>query len=300
VDDFALISDTAYVAQNAGRIARALLEIAISRKWASVAAILMGLSKAIERRLWPDEQPLRQFDLKPDVLYGLDNWASGLSVAELASFTAAELGELVHLNEMHGQAILSTANRLPRVHIDYRLLPLGFDVLRIAVQITRAFDWSAKIHGSFEPFWFWIEDDEESILQLWHLAFHQGTTSLNVTFDIRIPNGQAPPAVTIKFVSDRWIGAEDHVFIPLEGLVMPPPWVNHSPKLDLPFLPLSSVRNSAVEAIFTPRMDTFNAIQTQVFWSVIHTRMNSLICAPTGCGKSLLGQILVWSVQIDN
>lgn len=48
VEDFALVSDMGYVAQNAGRIVRALLEIAMSKKWAPVTLSLMAMSKAIE------------------------------------------------------------------------------------------------------------------------------------------------------------------------------------------------------------------------------------------------------------
>lgn len=48
IDDFALVSDTGYVAQNAGRIVRALLEIAMSKRWAPVTLVLMSMSKAIE------------------------------------------------------------------------------------------------------------------------------------------------------------------------------------------------------------------------------------------------------------
>ena len=56
VEDFALVSDMAYSAQNGGRIIRALLEIGISRKWANVSAVLMGLSKAVEKRMWPGKK----------------------------------------------------------------------------------------------------------------------------------------------------------------------------------------------------------------------------------------------------
>lgn len=48
IDDFALVSDSGYVSQNAGRIVRALLEIAMSKKWAPVSLVLMAMSKAIE------------------------------------------------------------------------------------------------------------------------------------------------------------------------------------------------------------------------------------------------------------
>lgn len=295
VEDFALVSDTAYAAQNGGRIVRALLEIAISRKWANVTAVLMGMSKAIEKRLWPFDQPLKQFKLKADIFYGLENWADDWTVAELAASTAAELGEMVHLNERHGEAILDSAKQFPTAQISYDLRPLGSDVLKIVVRVTRAFTWSAKVHGSVEPFWLWVEDHEGlNILQLSHLVFRQTTDVINVDFVISIPNGRPPPSVTIRFVSDRWMGAEDEVSIPLDSLVMPAPPTCHTPTLDLPFLSLSVIRNPTVEALFSTRLSTFNAIQTQTFWSLINTRLHALLCAPVGCGKSIIAQLLMW------
>jgi antiviral helicase SLH1 len=294
VEDFALTSDTAYVAQNGGRIVRALLEIAISRKWAKVTAVLMGLSKSIEMRLWPIEQPLRQFDLKPDILYGLDRWADQYSVSELVSKSAAELGQLVHLNEQHGQAILKAAKQFPMVHMEYSLRPLCFDVLKIAVQVSRSFTWSPKVHGVAESFWLWVEDQEEStILQIGQLVFRQNTDTLHVNFIISIPGGQPPPFVIIRSAFDRWVGAEDEVTVSLQDLAMPPASTSHTSILDLPFLPLSCLRNKPVQALFADRISAFNAIQTHILWSLFHSRMHSLVCAPAGCGKSLMAQILM-------
>ena len=48
IEDFALVSDTGYVAQNAGRIVRALLEIAMAKRWAPVTLTLLNMSKSIE------------------------------------------------------------------------------------------------------------------------------------------------------------------------------------------------------------------------------------------------------------
>ncbi|OBZ76331.1 putative helicase mug81 [Grifola frondosa] len=299
-EDFALVSDQAYAAQNGGRIVRALLEIAISRKWANVSAVLMGMSKAIEKRLWPFDQPLKQFNLKPDIFYNLERWADDYSVAELAAMTAAELGELVHLNERHGSAIRDAAKQFPTVKITYSLRPLGSDVLKIAVRVIRMFNWSSKVHGSVEPFWLWIEDHESvNILQLSHLIFRQTTDVLDVDFVISIPNGQAPPSATIRFVSDRWMGAEDEIVVSFEELRMPSPTDCHTPRLDLPFLPLSALREPVLEDIFSRWIHVFNAIQTQVFWSLIKTRMHALVCAPTGCGKSVLGEMVLWETLRD-
>ncbi|KAJ7742479.1 Sec63-domain-containing protein [Mycena maculata] len=295
VDDFALVSDTAYAAQNGGRIVRALLEIAISRKWANVTAVLMGMSKAIEKRLWPFDQPLKQFDLKADIFYGLERWADEWSPAELAAVSADELGKLVHLNERYGQAILNAAKQFPSVRISYNLRPLGFDVLKIAARVTPTFAWNSKEHGSAEPFWLWVEDhDALNILQLSHLIFRPSTEAMDVDFVISIPDGQPPPSVTIRFVSDRWMGAEDELSIPLDTLVMPVASHSHSPRLDLPFLTPSILRNPTVESLFSGRLHNFNSIQTQSFWTLINTKWHSLLCAPVGSGKSTLIQILAW------
>ncbi|KAJ7904375.1 Sec63-domain-containing protein [Mycena olivaceomarginata] len=295
VDDFALVSDTAYAAQNGGRIVRALLEIAISRKWANVTAVLMGMSKAIEKRLWPFDQPLKQFNLRGEIFYGLERWADEWSPAELAAQTADELGKLVHLNELHGRAILTAAKQFPSVRITYSLRPLAFDVLKIAARITPTFTWSSKVHGSAEPFWVWVEDhDALNILHLSHLVFRPTTEAMNVDFVISIPHGQAPPSVTIRFVSDRWMGAEDEISIPFDTLVMPVASHSHSPRLDLPFLSPSILRNPTVESLFSGRLHNFNSIQTQSFWTLINTKWHSLLCGPVGSGKSMLIQVLVW------
>jgi antiviral helicase SLH1 len=295
IEDFALVSDSAYVSQNGGRIIRAMLEIAISRKWAALSAVLMGMSKAIEKRLWPFDQPLKQFPLKQDVYYGLETWADDMSPAELASMSAAELGKLIHLNEIHGNALLAAAKQFPSAIIKCDLRPLGPDVLRIVTHVQRNFDWNAKIHGFVEPFWLWVEDHEgASILQMSQLIFRQNTTTLDVDFVISMSITPNTPSVTIRFVSDRWMGAEDEVIVSLDSLHMPSSTADHTPKLDLPFLPLSVCGMPKLEEVYAPWVQNFNAIQTQIFWSLIKTRMHSLVCGPTGCGKSLLGQILAW------
>jgi antiviral helicase SLH1 len=295
VDDFALVSDMAYAAQNGGRIIRALLEIAISRKWASVTGVLMGLSKAIEKRLWPFDQPLKQFNLKADIFYGLQSWADDWSVAQLASLDASALGKLIHLNEQHGLALLNACKQFPTLQIDCDLRPLGYDVLKISIRVKRAFDWNTKVHGITESFWLWVEDyDGLTILQLTHLLFRQNTNTLTLDFVISVPDGQPPPSVTVRYVSDVWMAAEDESLISLESLIMPSPSQCHSSILDLPFLPISIFKNPTVEKIFSERVKNLNSIQTQSYWSLVNTKSHFLLCAPVGSGKSVLAQILIW------
>ncbi|KAK0468427.1 Sec63 Brl domain-containing protein [Desarmillaria tabescens] len=212
VEDFALVSDMAYVAQNGGRIIRALLEIAISRKWATVTA-----------------------------------------------------GKLIHMNEHHGKAVVDCGQAISDGQTLYNLRPLGSDI-------------AMELH----------------ILQLSHLLFRQTTETLNVDFVISIPDGQPPPSVTIRFVSDRWMGAEDEVNVSLETLTMPVASNSHTPILSIPFLAPTVLRNPAVESIFANRLNNFNAIQSQVFWTLLNTQSHTLLCAPTGSGKTTMLVALVW------
>jgi antiviral helicase SLH1 len=284
-----LVSDTAYVAQNGGRIIRALLEIAVSRKWANVCTVLMAMSKAVEKRMWPFEHPLAQFDLSQEVLYNLQHWADELSVAEIAAQNAAELGQLIHMNERHGTALVKAAKQFPTVVLTHLLRPLSSDLLKICIHVAKDFEWSMRLHGSAEPFWLWVEDHEGvEIIQWSHLLLRQNTAALEIDFVIPIRGSKPPSSINIRFMSDRWMGAEDEVSISLESLVMPKFSDCHTPLLDLPFLPGSAVKDAVAHHL--PFRD-FNGIQTQCFWTLAHTNQNTLICAPTGCGKSTLAML---------
>ncbi|KAI9513193.1 Sec63-domain-containing protein [Russula earlei] len=298
VEDFALVSDMQYVAQNAGRIVRALLEIVISKKWASTSAVLMGMSKAIEKRIWPSDHPLKQFNLKQDVFYGLEEYADDYSVSDLVRMSPTELGNLVHLNLIHGQAILSAAQQFPVLHVSYSLRPLGSDVLKIEAHVRGAFSWSSK-HDSVEPFWLWVEDHEEGvILQLSYLLLRQSIEALSVEFLISIPEGEIPPYVTIRYVFERWMGAEDAITVSFDDLVMPTSSNGHTPRLNLPFLSVSVLQNNILGELFAAKLRNLNAIQTQVFWSTVNTANNALVCAPNGSGKSTLGHILACEMLV--
>ena len=285
---------TSCIDQNGGRIVRALLEIALSHKWANVSAVLMSLSKAVEKRMWPFENPLKQFKLSPNLLHNLETWADELSPTEIAQKTAAELGQLIHLNEQHGAALLAAAQQFPSAAITYSLRPLSADLLQIRVRMTRIFKWNAKIHGNGEPFWIWVEDHGGANILQWTHIFLQPTTSfLNLEFVIPI-RGQPPPSVTVRLLSDRWLGAEEEVSIPLQDLVMPTPSSTHTPRLDIQFLSVSILRDANLEASYGSRIRVFNGIQTQCFWSFYHPSQNVLLSTPVSCGKSICGHLAIW------
>lgn len=266
----------------------------MSKKWANVTAVLMSVSKAIEKRMWSFENPLKQFQLSADVLHNLQTWADEFSPAELAAMSAEELGQLIHLNAKHGAALLGAARQFPSALISYKLRPLGSELLRISIHLRRAFDWNTKLHGGSESFWLWVEDHEGvDILQWAYLQFKQDTVTMNVDFVISIRD-PPPPSVTIRFLSDRWLGAEDELFVSFENLVMPLPSTSRTQLLNIPFLPISALHYPALETLYESRFRMFNGIQTQCFWSAYNNAQHMLIAAPVSCGKSVAGHLALW------
>lgn len=280
-----------YVAQNGGRITRALLEIALSERWAGVSAVLMGISKAIEKRIWPFQNPLCQFSLSQDLLHNLQKWADDFSPAELLLKPANELGELVHLNERHGTALQRAVKQFPSAEIKFRARPLNSELVRLDVVITALFNWERRVHGFGEPFWLWVEDmDSLDILQLERLLFRQDVTTLTSQLHVSVSHNSPQPKVRLRLVSDKWLGAESEIDIPLIDIKMPFPSLLRRPLLDLPLLSTSALlpklsRNVAQKFI------VFNATQTQAFWPVVNSRQSVIFSGPAGCGKSTLGYI---------
>lgn len=76
---FTLISDTNYVASNAGRVARALFEMCLKRGMAGAALKLLRIAKTVDKRIWWQQTPLRQFgsELPQNVFRALESRTSG-------------------------------------------------------------------------------------------------------------------------------------------------------------------------------------------------------------------------------
>ncbi|PWN91585.1 Sec63-domain-containing protein, partial [Acaromyces ingoldii] len=298
IDDFALVSDAGYVAQNAGRIIRALFEIALARKWSPVTSALMGMTKAVERRMWPFDHPLSptQSNLTPELVTKLKRYADDVPVPELAKMSAAAIGDLCKANEREGRAIGDAARSFPSLSIQWALKPVAHDLLQINVEVGKDFAWDDRKSGSMEPFYIWVEsDDGQDILKHTRVLVHPSTTTQTVTFVIDVPEAM-PAGVTIRWASDRWIGSEDEVWVPFKHVSMP----RHAPAstrlLDLPLLSTETCLDSlsTVARSYANDFRALNAVQTQAFHSFMHSSANILFSAPPASGKSTLAEMAIW------
>ncbi|KAI5477077.1 DNA/RNA helicase, DEAD/DEAH box type [Pseudohyphozyma bogoriensis] len=291
IEDFALVSDSGYVSQNAARIVRALLDIAMARRWAPVTLVLMSMSKAIEKRLWSFGHPLAQFSLSPDLIYNIERWADDLDAPDIAAMSDADFGALIHQNERLGAIATAAARQVPLLSVTHTLQPIGHDLLRVRLELTPQFQWSEKQHGSMEAFWVWIEDEDNlAILQVARLLVRPATKVIQQDFIVSIAS--VPKALYVRAVSDRWYGSEHATPIDLEQLIMPPEPPPHLPLLDLPLLRTRETFSD--HGVLDGYPPAFDPVQTQAFHTLYHTSSNALVCAPSASSRGILLELAIW------
>ncbi|KAI1980317.1 putative steryl acetyl hydrolase mug81 [Ophidiomyces ophidiicola] len=295
VEDFALVSDTAYVAQNAARICRSLFMIALNRRWGYQCQVLLSTCKSIEKQIWPFQHPFYQFDLPRPILKNLDEKFPASSIESMRDMESAELGQLVHNNRM-GHVLSKLLDNFPTVNVEAEIAPLNRDVLRIRLLLYPEFEWNFRHHGTSEPYWVWVENSETSeiyhheyfILNRKKLHDHH---ELNFTIPLSDP---LPSQIYVRVISDRWLGAETVTPVSFQHLIRPDTVTTYTDLLDLQPLPISALKNPALEEIYGQRFQFFNPMQTQIFHTLYHTSANVLLGSPTGSGKTVAAELAMW------
>ncbi|KAI0890458.1 Sec63-domain-containing protein [Annulohypoxylon maeteangense] len=293
-EDFTLGNDLNYVAQQSGRICRALFMIALNRRWGHQCLVLLTLSKSIERRIWPFQHPLHQFELPKSVLNQIDAKET-LTIEVLRDMDTAEIGSLVH-NDNAGKKIARIIENFPTVSIDAEIAPLNRDVLRIKLYITPDFRWNDQMHGTSESFYVWVENSETS--EIYHHEFFilnrrklYDDHELNLTIPLSDP---LPNQIYVRAVSDKWLGAETVNPVSFQHLIRPDTESVYTDLLNLQPLPISALKNPGLEEVYAKRFQFFNPMQTQIFHTLYHTPANVLLGSPTGSGKTVAAELAMW------
>ena len=295
LEDFALVSDSAYVAQNAARICRALFMIALNRRWGHQCLVLLSLCKSIEKQVWPFQHPFHQFDLPLPILRNLDEKANISSIDSLRDMEPAEIGQLVH-NQKMGNTISRLLDNFPTLTVEAEIAPLNRDVLRVHLYLTADFRWNDKHHGTSESYWIWVENSETS--EIYHHEYFilsrkklYDDHELNFTIPLSDP---LPTQIYVRAVSDRWLGAETVTPVSFQHLIRPDTESVYTDLLDLQPLPVAALKNPLLEEIYGQRFEFFNPMQTQIFHTLYHTSANVLLGSPTGSGKTVAAELAMW------
>ena len=295
LEDFALVSDSAYVAQNAGRICRALFMIALNRGWGYQCEVLLSMCKAIEKRIWPFQHPFHQFDLPLPVLKNLDDKTPSSNIESLRDMEPAEIGSLVH-NQKMGTTLTKLLDNFPTISVEAECAPLNRDVLRMRLFLTPEFIWNDRHHGTSESYWVWVENSETS--EIYHHEYFilsrkkmYDSHELNFTIPLADP---LPSQIYIRVISDRWLGAETVHPVSFQHLIRPDTESVYTDLLDLQPLSVTALKNPALEELYAQRFQFFNPMQTQIFHTLYHTSNNVLLGSPTGSGKTVAAELAMW------
>lgn len=295
VEDFALISDTNYVAQNAARICRALFMIALNRRWGYQCLRLLSLCKAIEKQIWPTMHPFHQFDLPIPILQNLDRKGTTAHVDSLRDMEPAELGQLVH-NRGMGRTLSRLLDHFPTLSVEAEIAPLNRDVLRIHLYLMADFQWDNRHNGTSESYWIWVENSETS--EIYHHEYFilnrkklYEDHEMHFTIPLSDP---LPNQIYIRAVSDRWLGADTVTPVSFQHLIRPDTESVYTDLLNLQPLPVTALKNPLLEKIYSQRFQFFNPMQTQIFHTLYHTSENVLLGSPTGSGKTIACELAMW------
>ncbi|XP_074166319.1 activating signal cointegrator 1 complex subunit 3 [Sminthopsis crassicaudata] len=297
MDSFSLISDSAYVAQNAARIVRALFEVALRKRWPAMTYRLLNLSKVIDKRLWGWASPLRQFSvLPPSVLTKLEE--KKLTIDKLKDMRKDEIGHMLHHVNI-GLKVKQCVHQIPSITLEATIQPITRTVLRVRLNICPDFKWNDQVHGTVgEPWWIWVEDPTND--HIYHSEYFliqkkqviaKESQLLVFTIPIFEP---LPSQYYIRAVSDRWLGAEAVCIINFQHLILPERHPPHTELLDLQPLPVTALGCRKYESLYN--FTHFNPVQTQIFHTLYHTDCNVLLGAPTGSGKTVAAELAIFRI----
>ncbi|PHT46284.1 Activating signal cointegrator 1 complex subunit 3 [Capsicum baccatum] len=138
IDMFSLISDAAYISASLARIMRALFEICLRRGWCEMSALMLDYCKAVDRRIWPHQHPLRQFDkdISSEILRKLEE--RGADLDHLHELQEKDIGALIRYAP-GGKVVKQCLGYFPSVLLSATVSPITRTVLKVSTFCTRFF-----------------------------------------------------------------------------------------------------------------------------------------------------------------
>ncbi len=311
---FSLLSDLHYVGQNAGRIMRALFEIALSQGWLAATLRCLSICQAFERRVWPMQHPLCQHDrLKVPIAQRLE--AKRPAIEDLCIMSRTDLAKLLD-DHRAVDLVRSLARSFPRVSLKATLYPTSAQTMRVRVVVAplNTPSSSSTTAGS-ELWWLFVYDSITStILHVGDFTTggrkrrpsrvivegqsHEGGDEEVLDFYLSLPSPH-PPNIYIHAIADRWMHAQCKVTCSLANVVMPRPastaLPGATPLQPLAKVPVSALHQRELEAVYSKAFLYFNAVQSQLFHAAYFGSESLLVAAPPGTGKTVIGELAIWS-----
>lgn len=291
LDGFALMADMVYVVQSAGRLFRAMYDLALRRKWSRLAKTLLDISKMIERRLWLTHSPLRQFpDVPREILQvserSMTPWKYYLALEEpklaIQAFKAGKFGSLAW----------DLLQKFPQISFSHTALPITPSLMMVQLEITPHWQWDTDVHGFSESFIVMVEDcDSERVLFQDNLIVRKDFIGEVHHVDFTVPLFEIEqPNFFVSIISEKWLHCLSRTPIMLTHMTLPSKFP--APTLlndDAPLVKVSELGVEEFSSVFS--FEEFNKFQSDAFDAVYNTERNILFNTSKGNGKTVVAEL---------
>ncbi|KAK6455315.1 RNA helicase-related protein required for pre-mRNA splicing [Scheffersomyces xylosifermentans] len=292
LEGYALMADMTYISQSAGRLLRAMYEIALKKGWASLSKIILNFCKMVSRRMWLANSPFRQFGsiVSRDIIRATES--SHLPWLSYFNLDAAELAEAINFKGNSGRAY-QLLQKFPKLTLSYYCQPITSSLLRVQVEVVANWEWDYDVHGSSESFLLLVEDcDGEKILYCDRLVIQQKYAGREHLIDFTVPVfDPVQPTYFINFVSEKWLQSEWKVPLLIADVKIPKKFPPLTELNRLQNMPTSSLKNADFVDSFDFKL--FNRFQTQVFPSLYGSNENVFIGISKGGGKTVCAELAI-------
>jgi activating signal cointegrator complex subunit 3 len=269
VQNFTLISDTNYIASNAGRVARALFEICLKQQKAGPAAKLLRIAKSVDNQNWWFKTPLRHFEseLKESSLSAFENnrMSQGIDKFEitlaLLDVQADEVANVFKCSKNAAKNIQLYVGLLPYFHMSCDVKPITSGVVKFKITLVSGFEWHGRWHGGAQSFWLWVEDSKNSKIRHYEqftLSKRSYEEALVLEFFIPLFDSSSKQCF-IRVIADSWVGVEQLLPVTFDDANIADQKTPYTNLLDLTPLPTAALNNPIYEQLYQ-KFTTFNPV----------------------------------------
>lgn len=295
-DGFALNADMNFITQNAGRLLRALYELALKKKLACVTKMLLNLCKMVERRMWNANSPLRQFPKCPSEVIRRTETSTIPWPDYLELQSPAEVGQTIR-SEKHGKLVFDLIQKFPKIQLKCAVQPITPSLLKFELEVLPDWTWDQKLHGRMEQFVVLVEDTEGDKI-LFHDTILVKMENIGqdhiLEFSLHLNTAQQkclPPNFFVTVISERWLNCESQLAVKIENIHLPKKFPSPTQLLDVSLTSTSELQHEEFSDIFNFKQ--FNKFQSQVFQSIYNSNENVLFAASKGSGKTVIAELAV-------
>ncbi|CRH01535.1 DEAD/DEAH box helicase, putative [Plasmodium relictum] len=197
-------------------------------------------------------------------------------------------------NEVYTNQILYYKNIIPNLYIEGYIQPITQTIMRINLNVhLKNTIWSDQWNDIKEDFHlFLLNTLNNDILYFQKFSIHKKDRKKihDISFEFPLSN-QMPPQITVQFLSMNWCNLSYvHIFNTNNLFINQK--INIFSEI-LSIVPLSTQVLNNPNYIKFFSFKYFNPIQTQMFHATFHTDENILLGAPTGSGKTVIGELCI-------